>query len=91
MITLPEEHPWIRLWKEEAFYHLDVREMLENGSEPYSYIMACLNQLEAGETLVVHALFEPLPLKVQAEKMGFQTLSSHPGTDHWTLEIANPG
>lgn len=68
-------------------YHLDVREMLMTGGEPYAAIMACVRQLAPGEILYLHAIFEPVPLIRKLGRQGFALRSEHCGIDHWVLEI----
>jgi N-dimethylarginine dimethylaminohydrolase len=87
MIALREEHPLIRCWSEGDAYHMDVRELLEQGGEPYVHIMDCVNQIGPGEALVVHALFEPKPLVAQIGRMGLQATSERVDEDHWALRI----
>jgi len=88
MIELREGHPMVSHWSDGPTFHLDVRELLANGGEPYVYIMDCVNQLEGDETLVVHALFEPRPLIAQMTRMGLQTRCDHVEPDHWAVTIA---
>jgi len=83
----------VRFWPDESDSnraHLDVRELLENGGEPYSVIMECVHQLAAGETIVLHALMEPRPLMRQLSGMGYGLSVSRVGPDHWQLEISAP-
>jgi N-dimethylarginine dimethylaminohydrolase len=88
MIELHDGHPLLRFWSEGATYHLDVRALLEQGGEPYLHIMDCVNQVQPGETLVVHALFEPRPLIAQVARMGLHARSERLDAEHWTLIIA---
>ena len=88
MIEPREAHPLVHTWSEGATFHVDVRALLEAGGEPYVYIMDCVNQIGAGETLVVHALFEPKPLEMQMTRMGFRIRSERVDADHWALTIA---
>ena len=88
MIEPREAHPLVHTWSEGPAFHLDVRELLESGGEPYVYIMDCVNQIGPGETLVVHALFEPKPLIAQVTRMGFRTRCERVDADHWALTIA---
>ena len=87
MITLTEQHPLIKTWQEAQTFHIDVRQLLESGGEPYTYIMECLVQLDPGRTLAVHALFEPKPLIRQVHRAGFLAASRHEAPEHWILEI----
>ena len=87
MIILRGKHPQIKSWEEGNAFHLDVRKLLEEGGEPYAYIMECLHQLKPGGVLAVHALFEPQPMMLQAERLGYQTESRRVGPDHWVVEF----
>lgn len=71
----------------DGIYQLDVRELLLSGGEPYSDIMSCVRQLEPGEVLYLHAIFEPAPLIRKLERRGLATESEHLGPDHWRLSI----
>jgi uncharacterized protein (DUF2249 family) len=76
-----------KYWLEDQEHHLDVRPILELGGEPFSVIMDAVGQLEATELLIVHAYFDPVPLKKQLEKMGFSHESQKIEDDHWCLRI----
>jgi Uncharacterized conserved protein (DUF2249) len=88
MIELRDPHPLVRTWSEGATFHIDVRELLEQGGEPYVYIMDCVNQIGPQERLVVHALFEPRPLIAQMARMGFAARSERIDAEHWALHIS---
>lgn len=85
----PEEagvHFWID--DEDATRaHLDVRELLAEGGEPYAIIMECVQMLTTGQRLVVHALMQPRPLLQQFARMGYFTEVRHAGPDHWEVEV----
>ena len=87
MAVLREKHPLIKTWQEAATLHLDVRELLESGGEPYTYIMECIQQLRPGEVLALHALFEPKPLISQVRRVGYEVAPRREGEDHWIVEI----
>ena len=91
MIELHDQHPLIRTWNEGVTYHLDVRPLLEQGGEPYVYILDCVNQLAAGERLMVHALFEPKPLIAQMRHMGFRADAQRIDAEHWAIAITAAG
>ena len=77
-------------WTEEGpegRSHLDVRELLSQGGEPYALIMECVSRLAAGQRLVVHAIMEPRPLLKQFERMGHAVAVNHAGPDHWEVEV----
>jgi len=85
------DHPLIHCWKDDSGFHMDVRELIEAGGEPYTYIMEGINLIEGKNRLVVHALFEPLPLIRQVERMGLLSESQRESEDHWTLTIFRKG
>lgn len=85
----PEEtgvHFWIDDG-DSARAHLDVRELLEQGGEPYAIIMECVQMLASGQRLVVHAIMQPRPLVPQLTRMGYQLEVRHVGRDHWEVEV----
>lgn len=87
MIALKTNYPWVETWQDETAFHLDVREMLEQGGEPYAAIMECVHQIANGDALVVHALFEPKPLVAMMRRMGLQPRTEKVEPDHWTLTV----
>jgi uncharacterized protein (DUF2249 family) len=66
---------------EAARVHLDVREDLREGREPFARIMAAVDALSPDGVLVLRAPFEPLPLYSVLARRGFA---------HWT-ESGEPG
>lgn len=89
-VQLRESDSPIKLWVEDGVYQLDVRPLLELGGEPYSCIMRSLLQLQPGERMVIHALFEPKPLLSQLERMGHGPRARRLGVEHWVVEIQKP-
>ncbi|MDH5751203.1 MAG: DUF2249 domain-containing protein [Deltaproteobacteria bacterium] len=87
MIILKEETPLVKLWEEDNTSHLDVRELLEAGGEPYNCIMSCVNQLKDGDTMVLHALFEPIPLLLVLDQMGLDAQPEKVDEEHWKVRI----
>ncbi len=73
--------------EEDGDFVLDVRALLLDGGEPYGHISTCVGQLAPGETLYLHAVFEPAPLIKKLHRQGFSTVSTHAGPDHWILSI----
>jgi uncharacterized protein (DUF2249 family) len=51
--------------------HLDVREDIERGAEPFQKIVAAVGELGPDEALVLHVPFEPLPLYKVLGARGF--------------------
>ncbi len=77
-----------KYWQEANEHHLDVRPIIEAGGEPYSVIMDAVNQLEPNHVLILHAHFDPIPLKKQLERMNYSHESRKVESDHWTLSIS---
>lgn len=93
VLAYQPDDPRVRFWPDDTDpnrAHLDVRELLEDGGEPYAIIMECVHRLTAGERLVLHALMQPRPLMSQLGRMGYGLAVTHVGTDHWELEISAP-
>lgn len=91
MMSYEPEEAGVHFWIDDAdatCAHLDVRELLENGGEPYAVIMECVQMLATGQRLVVHAIMQPRPLMMQLGRMGYSTEVRHPGPDHWEVEVA---
>ena len=88
MIVWENEHPLIHFREENQTYHLDVRPLLEEGGEPYPFIVACVHQIQAEDTLIIHSLFEPKPLLKVILDMGYQVLAERVGEDHWHTTVA---
>lgn len=59
---------------------VDARDDLRNGREPFGKIMAAAQQTGSGQTLLVQAIFEPIPLYSVLGAQGFE---------HWTEKLAN--
>lgn len=91
MVGPTEKHPLIKTWTEGATFHVDVRELLEQGGEPYAYLMECLSHFEKGQAMTVHALFEPRPLVRQVERLGFSAACRRLKAEHWVVEIHAAG
>ncbi len=50
---------------------VDVREDLRAGREPFGRIMQALTQLGAGQSMLLYATFEPVPLFAVMQGKGF--------------------
>jgi hypothetical protein len=50
--------------------------------------MDAVNQLEQDHVLILHAHFDPIPLKKQLERMNYSHESRKVESDHWTLRIS---
>lgn len=90
MMSYEPEEAGVHFWVDDddaTRAHLDVRELLEDGGQPYSMIMECVHMLALGQRLIVHALMQPQPLILQLTRMGYFMEVRHVGTDHWELEV----
>ena len=68
----------------EADRRLDAREI---DGEPFGDIMAELEALPRGETLLLVNSFEPEPLYQVLEERGFRYETTSDGSDVWYIEI----
>lgn len=65
---------------------LDARDI---DGEPFGDIMAALEELPAGESLLLINSFEPQPLYGVLEQRGFQYDTSNPKSNVWHVEISH--
>ena len=65
--------------------HLDVREDVRRGQEPFARIMATVKALGPEQALVLRAPFEPVPLLAALGKRGFAHWSEQSAPDDWTV------
>ena len=65
--------------------HLDVRDDIRAGREPFNRIMAAVKALGADEAFVLRAPFEPAPLIAALRKRGFAYWSEEAAPDDWTV------
>jgi uncharacterized protein (DUF2249 family) len=65
--------------------HLDVREDIRCGHEPFAKIMATVKALAPEQALVLRASFEPVPLLAALGKRGFAHWSEQSAPDDWTI------
>jgi len=65
---------------------LDVRDI---DGEPFGDIMAALEGLERGETLLLVNSFEPVPLYDVLSERGFTHDTTQVAPDEWHVEIAH--
>lgn len=64
---------------------LDAREI---AGEPFEDIMAALDDLSDGESLLLVNSFEPEPLYDVLEERGFEYETVNPATNVWHVEIS---
>ena len=65
--------------------HLDVREDIRRGQEPFARIMAAIKTLGADQVLVLRAPFEPAPLYDVLGKRGFAHWTERRTDDDWSV------
>jgi uncharacterized protein (DUF2249 family) len=68
-----------------AYLDIDVRPILRAGGEPFSVIMAALEELEEGQGLRLYAPFKPVPLFAVMADKGFAYLASAMEGDEWEV------
>lgn len=91
MIAYEPDEAGVHFWIDDddaTRAHLDVREMLEDGGQPYGIIMECVQRIATGQRLIVHAIMKPQPLILQLGRMGYFMECRHVGEDHWELEVS---
>ena len=65
--------------------HLDVREDIRRGQEPFARIMTAVKALGPAQALVLRAPFEPVPLYAALGKRGFAHWTERRGPDDWSV------
>jgi uncharacterized protein (DUF2249 family) len=65
--------------------HLDVRDGIRRGEEPFARIMAAVRGLGPTEVLVLRVPFEPIPLYDALGKRGFAHWTERHGPDDWSV------
>jgi uncharacterized protein (DUF2249 family) len=65
--------------------HLDVREDIRGGREPFARIMAVVKGLAPGQALVLRAPFEPVPLYEALGQRGFTHWAERRAADDWSV------
>jgi uncharacterized protein (DUF2249 family) len=63
--------------------HLDVRDDISRGQEPFARIMSTVKHLTPGQVLVVRAPFEPVPLYAVLGKKGYEHWTERRAADDW--------
>jgi uncharacterized protein (DUF2249 family) len=70
--------------------HLDVREDIERGAEPFQRILAAVGELGPDEALVLHVPFEPLPLYKVLGARGFAHHAERRAPGDWWIWFYRP-
>ena len=65
--------------------HLDVRDDIRRGEEPFARIMTAVRGLGPGEALVLRVPFEPIPLYGVLGKRGFAHWTERRGPEDWSV------
>jgi uncharacterized protein (DUF2249 family) len=65
--------------------HLDVREAIRRGEEPFARIMTAVKALAADHVLMLRAPFEPIPLYDVLGKRGFAHWTERHAPDDWSV------
>ena len=65
--------------------HLDVREDIRRGEEPFARIMAAVKALGGDQVLVLRVPFEPIPLYDVLGKRGFAHWTERRASDDWSV------
>ena len=81
----------LRTIPSEKVVHLDVREDLRAGREPFSRIMAARKDVPGKGALCVRAIFEPIPLYAVMQRQGFTHHTERLAEDDWRVWFYAPG
>jgi uncharacterized protein (DUF2249 family) len=71
----------------EHTVHLDVRDELRAGREPFVFIMDAVSRVPAGGAFVLRAIFEPVPLYAVLAKRGFAHWTERKADDDWVVHF----
>ena len=74
-------------WKSDAAEILDVRPILEQGGEPFVLIMETAERVSAGQSLVLIAPVEPVPLYGALGGRGFSHATERISDDEWIIRF----
>lgn len=69
---------------------VDVREDLRQGREPFGKIMTAAQQTGSGQTLLIKAIFEPIPLYSVLKGQGFEHWTEKLADDDWAIHFLRP-
>jgi uncharacterized protein (DUF2249 family) len=75
----------------DAVVELDVRDDLRNRREPFSRIMAAVEQVPPGGALALRAIFEPVPLYGVLAQRGFTSHTEQLGAADWLIWFQRTG
>lgn len=80
----------LAIWKAAAKILLDVRPDVEFGGEPYVRMMEVAQAIKPGETFVIIAPFEPIPLYDILRAQGFLYETQQAAQDEWVVCFSRP-
>ncbi|MBP1947257.1 DUF2249 domain-containing protein [Virgibacillus litoralis] len=64
---------------------LDVREDLRMKKEPFDKIMGAVKEVGDGESFILHAPFNPVPLHAILRRKGFDRVVEKVESKHWKV------
>ncbi|SDQ88137.1 DUF2249 domain-containing protein [Virgibacillus salinus] len=67
------------------FVELDVREDLRMKKEPFDKIMGAVKEVNDGESFILHAPFNPVPLHAILRRKGFERIVEKIESKHWKV------
>lgn len=70
---------------EKSYIELDVREDLRLKKEPFDKIMGAVKSLKEGQTFILHAPFNPVPLHKVLKRKGFKYEAEKIERKHWKV------
>lgn len=70
---------------EKNYIELDVREDLRLKKEPFDKIMGAVKSLKEGQTFILHAPFNPVPLHKVLKRKGFNYEAEKIERKHWKV------
>jgi len=77
----------VTMWQAQSRTTLDVRSDLERGDEPFVRIMETAVQIAPGESFLLIAPFEPVPLYDVLGQRGFQHETSKVAANEWAVRF----
>lgn len=75
------------IWRTTSAVTLDVREELAAGGEPFVRIMEAAAAIPVGQSLVIVAPFEPVPLYSALGSRGFTHETECVAADEWVVKF----
>ncbi len=77
----------IETWRAQAAEVLDVRPELEQSGEPFTRIMETAERVPSGQSLLLIAPFEPVPLYEVLQGRGFSHETRSVAADEWIVRF----